>query len=80
MEAGTANFNNFKEAQKSPLATSLFQIEGVSGAFFSEEFVTVSVNEEADWSLVRVFDLSYLKSVIIRLLPLRRQNLKSLQR
>jgi hypothetical protein len=37
------DFGSFRTAQKSPLARRLFQIEGVSGVFFGQDFVTVTI-------------------------------------
>lgn len=42
METGTANFVDRDSAGRSPLATRLFEIDGVTGVFFGADFVTVS--------------------------------------
>ncbi len=47
------DFGSFRAAQKSPLARRLFQIEGVSGVFFGQDFVTVTISDTAEWSIVR---------------------------
>jgi len=49
LEAGTKEFRNLREAQVSPLARKLFQTEGVTGVYFSSDFVTVSKDGDADW-------------------------------
>lgn len=41
LESGTRDFRTYREAQISPLAKKLFQMEGVSGVFLSTDFVTV---------------------------------------
>ena len=43
MESGSRDFPNAREAMASPLATALFQIDGVEGVFFGSDFVTVKV-------------------------------------
>ncbi|MDG2204427.1 MAG: NifU N-terminal domain-containing protein, partial [Alphaproteobacteria bacterium] len=41
METGTANFAAPDEANRSPLAQSLFATEGVIGVFLGADFITV---------------------------------------
>jgi NFU1 iron-sulfur cluster scaffold homolog, mitochondrial len=43
MEQGSKEFSSMREAMASPLATSLFRIDGVAGVFFGSDFVTVKV-------------------------------------
>lgn len=52
MEHGTANFANREAAGRSPLATRLFDIEGVSGVFFGSDFVTVSKGA-VEWTEIK---------------------------
>jgi hypothetical protein len=52
-KGGSADFSSFRNAQKSPLARRLFKIDGVTGVFFGSEFVTVTISDEAEWSIVR---------------------------
>ena len=53
LETGTAEFRSYKDASRSPLAKSLFQIEGVVNVFFGPDFVTVNKNEDGDWSIIK---------------------------
>ena len=53
MGDGTANFPTRDTADRSPLATRLFQIEGVTGLFFGSDFVTVTKAEDQEWSLMK---------------------------
>lgn len=54
-------YETFEEAKKkSPLATALFQIDGVISVFFSEGFISVGKSERFDWSL--------LKSIVINII------------
>ncbi len=48
MAQGTAFFENSEEAENSPLAARLFAIEGVSGAFFGSDFISVTLRDQ-DW-------------------------------
>src|SRR6056297_2420625 len=49
LEAGTADFPTQEAAQKSPLAERLFKVQGVTGVFFGNDFVTVTKAEEQEW-------------------------------
>ena len=53
MPAGTADFPSAESAARSPLAQSLFAIDGVSGVFFGSDFVTVTKGGEQDWHLMK---------------------------
>lgn len=48
LAAGTLDFRAETEAQSSPLATRLFQIDGVTGVFFGSDFITVT-KDDAEW-------------------------------
>jgi Fe-S cluster biogenesis protein NfuA len=50
---GTANFVRIEEArERSPLATKLFEIAGISGVMIGKDFVTVTKAEDGDWDVV----------------------------
>lgn len=49
LEAGTADFPSSETAGKSPLAERLFKVEGVTGVFFGNDFVTVTKADETEW-------------------------------
>jgi len=53
LDEGTEDFSTYKAAQRSPLASALFQVEGVTGVFLTAEFATVSINEIADWIVLK---------------------------
>lgn len=53
MEQGTANFPDATQAHRSPLATRLFGIEGVSGVFLGDDFVTVTKAESRGWETLK---------------------------
>lgn len=49
MAAGTANFADTADTERSPLARRLFAISGVTGVFLGADFVSVSKDEALDW-------------------------------
>jgi Fe-S cluster biogenesis protein NfuA len=53
LKAGTANFAEPDAAGRSPLASRLFEIEGVSGVFLGTDFITVSKTDDKDWYLLK---------------------------
>ena len=53
MRSGTANFTDADSAAKSPLAVTLFGIEGVDGIFLGADFVTVTKTDDVDWDVVK---------------------------
>lgn len=50
---GTRDFGSLRAAQASPLARSLFAVEGVSGVMLGGDFVAVSVGEDVDWTVTK---------------------------
>ncbi|TKY50612.1 NifU protein 4 [Spatholobus suberectus] len=53
MEVGSADFPNPRSAMNSPLAKSLFAIDGVTRVFFGSDFVTVTKSEDAAWEFLK---------------------------
>jgi len=49
MESGIAEFTDSEQAERSPLAAKLFQIKGVQGVFFGNDFISVTKANDADW-------------------------------
>ena len=49
LEAGTADFPTAEAATKSPLAERLFKVQGVTGVFFGNDFVTVTKADGNEW-------------------------------
>lgn len=49
LEGRTANFPDREAAGRSPLAQTLFAIDGVTGVFFGGDFITVTKADDADW-------------------------------
>ena len=53
MEQGTADFPNLDSANSSPLAKRLFALNGVTGVFLGNDFVTVSKQDSIDWDHIK---------------------------
>jgi Fe-S cluster biogenesis protein NfuA len=47
------DFASREEAEASPLARRLFEIEGVRGVFLGNDFISVTKAEDADWALLK---------------------------
>ena len=50
---GTADFPTADAAGNSPLAQSLFAVDGVSGVFFGSDFVTVTKADAVEWDHIK---------------------------
>jgi Fe-S cluster biogenesis protein NfuA len=53
MAEGTADFARAEGAERSPLASRLFGIDGVRRVFLGGDFVTVTKADEKDWALLK---------------------------
>lgn len=53
MAAGTADFPNADTADKSPLARRVFDVEGVTGVFLGNDFVTVTKGDAMEWDHIK---------------------------
>lgn len=53
LEMGTADFPSSDTADKSPLASRIFGVKGVTGVFLGNDFVTVTKSEDMDWDHVK---------------------------
>ena len=53
LEMGTADFPTADAAGKSPLATRIFAVDGVTGVFFGNDFVTVTKADAVDWDHIK---------------------------
>ncbi len=53
LEVGTADFPNAATADKSPLAMRIFAVQGVTGVFFGNDFVTVTKEDTIDWDHIK---------------------------
>jgi len=53
MRESTANFPTRENAARSPLASRLFEIDGVTGVFFGADFITVTKADDQDWACLK---------------------------
>lgn len=53
MGVGSADFPNARTAMSSPLAKSIFAIDGTTRVFFGSDFVTVTKSDEASWDYLK---------------------------
>ncbi|KAL5730365.1 NifU-like protein 4 [Ranunculus cassubicifolius] len=53
MEVGSADFPNARTAMNSPLAKSLFAIDGTSRVFFGSNFITITKSDESAWEFLK---------------------------
>ena len=53
LASGTANFAEAAAAARSPLAQSLFAVDGVVGVFFGTDFVSVTKEDAREWYLLK---------------------------
>jgi Fe-S cluster biogenesis protein NfuA len=53
LEMGTADFPSPDTAGKSPLAQRIFAVNGVTGVFFGNDFVTVTKDDGTDWDHIK---------------------------
>ena len=53
LDAGTADFPSAETAGKSPLATRLFAVDGVTGVFFGTDFVTITKADGVEWDVIK---------------------------
>lgn len=53
MQAGTADFPEIGSAAASPLARRIFAVEGVTGVFLGNDFVTVTKAEHVEWPHIK---------------------------
>jgi Fe-S cluster biogenesis protein NfuA len=53
MEKGTADFADANDARRSPLATALFDVEGITRVFLGSDFITVTKSDDKDWDIMK---------------------------
>lgn len=60
------NFSDKKSAIISPLASVLFEIDGVNGIFLGHDFITVTKQKESDWSIMKPYILSAIMDHFVK--------------
>ena len=53
LENGLKDYQSVEEAGASPLAQRLFGLQGVSGVFLADDFVSVSKADDTDWNMLK---------------------------
>ncbi len=53
LEVGTADFPTADAGQASPLAQRVFAVDGVTGVFFGNDFVTVTKADATEWDHIK---------------------------
>jgi len=50
LKSGTADFSNIEASKVSPLASRLFEVEGVSRVFLGSDFISVTKDTSLEWN------------------------------
>ena len=66
---GTADFISAEAAVRSPLATRLFELDGVARVFLGGDFITVTKADDADWAALRPTILAGIMAHFVAELP-----------
>ena len=53
MRKGTASFATREDAARSPLASRLYEIDGVTRVYFGADFITVTTADDQDWAVLK---------------------------
>ncbi len=53
MRKGTASFATREDAARSPLASRLYEIDGVTRVYFGADFITVTTADDHDWAWLK---------------------------
>lgn len=53
LEVGTADFPTVETSDKSPLASRIYTVTGVTGVFFGTDFVTVTKADDVEWDHIK---------------------------
>jgi hypothetical protein len=61
--AGMEMFNNQAEAEKSPIARQLFEIEGVETVFMMKDFISVNKTGSGSWGVMSSQIIELLKKL-----------------
>ena len=51
-ERGAANFTTLEAAKSSPLAESVFKVDGISGVLVGTNFLTITKSPEGEWDKI----------------------------
>ncbi len=68
--AGSIEFTDEEGAKRSPLATMLFRIDGVSGVLLGSDFISVSKTADQEWEAITPFIIEALTAQFNSDIPL----------
>jgi len=57
---GSADFTSEADAADAPLAARLFKVTGVKGVFLGGDFISVSKDDQTDWSMLKPMVMAVL--------------------
>ncbi|MFN3701365.1 MAG: NifU family protein [Alphaproteobacteria bacterium] len=60
LESGTLDFDSPAAAEGAPLALRLFKLQGVERVFLGRDFISVTKNDDTDWSMLKTMVLAAL--------------------
>jgi Fe-S cluster biogenesis protein NfuA len=66
---GTADFTSAEAAVRSPLATRLFELDGVARVFLGADFITITKADDTDWVALRPTILAGIMAHFVAELP-----------
>ncbi len=70
MESGTASFTSKEQALSSPLAIELFEILGVRGVFYGNDFITITKELDKNWDSLKPHILMSIMEHYVKGAPL----------
>ena len=53
MESGSYDFSSVRQAMKSPLAKSIFLVNGVNRVFYGKDYISVGKTDEIEWQDIK---------------------------
>ena len=53
MDQGTSEFTSQEQAETSPLAKKIFELEGVDRIFYGQDFISVTKTDDREWLLLK---------------------------
>lgn len=65
----TRQYADKESAKDDPLATGIFELEGVVSVFYMDKFVTIEKSPDANWSQIQRPFIDFLKSFDPNLIP-----------
>jgi NFU1 iron-sulfur cluster scaffold homolog, mitochondrial len=74
---GPVEFKDIEAAQASPLAASLFELEGVRRVFFGSDFITVTKESHIDWPHIKPSILGAIMDVFVSGRPIMKEGFAS---